>query len=495
MAFGRCPLLEKSPRQTVTEFPMGYDDAVDAHFAHFLELFPERMHSDAALEPSDLDDLVTILGCHVSIADGRFVEQLKEICRDCFEYLKRTKYRSPEFGFCRTANQGFVAFLLSQIFPKFGPTDVCKLPEADDCPGICVCPPDATETFELDISLGDHRLVSTGLWLNPGAIGVVTIESSVPPLLSLQIGCHSQNLLRKQGPWKRWPFVTAAWALEKGATQVSSFFGGIVYLVVLDLEADLSLHFTFSGFSRHPRAVRDNPAVWAQTSGCGAPWSEMVTRSLILTIPTERLRAVADLEQVMGFLDHAVKALLMLMSYTPMRPFRLVSDVDFLDGCVGYPVFVEDSIVQDLLGGIAEPTRGLFQMLHSLALVSTRAGCFDSITENALAYLIAILAMKTIFPSFNPAGSPACPEEPLLYRELWLIHSEINSFALLQLLKDCQRQDATIRELPEEMWISFVQDLSYRSKFNLSAIFGRVRPLPLSLTNLLKELPNPFVNL
>jgi hypothetical protein len=101
--------------------------------------------------------------------------------------------------------------------------------------------------------------------------------------------------------------------------------------------------------------------------------------------------------------------------------------------------------------------------------------------------------LKGIYPTFEPSASSAFPEEPLLYHELWIIHSQINPFALLHLLKDAQRPEAEVHALQEDMWISFVQDLSYRSKFNLSGLLGKVKPIPMNLANLLKELPNPFL--
>jgi hypothetical protein len=206
------------------------------------------------------------------------------------------------------------------------------------------------------------------------------------------------------------------------------------------------------------------------------------------------LKEVTDIPGLARFLDRCVKLMAVSMSYTPIRPYRVVFDIDTLGNQVGYPVFLSLDYVKDLLLETEQETQGLFRLLHSLAIVSMREGCFDSVTETALAHLVTNLVLKGIFPDFDPATSSACPEEPLLYRELWLIHSQINPFSLLQLLKDAQKPDAEVHSLPEDMWISFVQDLSYRSKFNLSGILGKVRPIPMNLVNLLKELPNPFVS-
>jgi hypothetical protein len=106
---------------------------------------------------------------------------------------------------------------------------------------------------------------------------------------------------------------------------------------------------------------------------------------------------------------------------------------------------------------------------------------------------VAILVLKGIFPDFDPTASSACPEEPLIYHELWIIHSQINPFALLQLLKESQKPEAQTHASQEDMWIHFVQELSYRSMFNLSGILGKVRPIPMNVTAVLRELPNPFV--
>jgi hypothetical protein len=265
--------------------------------------------------------------------------------------------------------------------------------------------------------------------------------------------------------------------------------------VVKDLPEEKSYHFTFTGFSRHPRAVHDKPTIWDSTALYEAPWAELSTKTLILTVPTENLREVNSIPELSEFLDRAVKLLAISMSYTPIRPYRVVFDIDILDNQVGYPVFLSLDHVSDILLQISEPTQAMFQMLQSLAIVSMREGCFDTVTETAIAYLVTILVLKGVFPAFDPTNSPACPEAPLLYRELWLIHSQINPFALLQLLKDAQKPEAEVHSLPEDMWISFVQDLSYKAKFNLSGILGKVRPIPMNLTNLLKELSNPFVTL
>jgi hypothetical protein len=157
----------------------------------------------------------------------------------------------------------------------------------------------------------------------------------------------------------------------------------------------------------------------------------------------------------------------------------------------GYPIMLPLSVIDDLLLPTDLPTAHLFHFIQCLAVVSIREGVLDDMTEKAIGTLIAMAVVQTVFHGFDPGSLPAFSNPPPLFRELWFIHTQINKKLLPKMLEDLQKPNAAGHASPEDMWIEFVTALSLLAECNMASIFEKVRPLPVSVKMMLKELPEP----
>jgi hypothetical protein len=99
--------------------------------------------------------------------------------------------------------------------------------------------------------------------------------------------------------------------------------------------------------------------------------------------------------------------------------------------------------------------------------------------------------LQSVFPGFDPSTLEVFARPPLLFRELWLIHTQINKKLLPRIIEELQKPEATVHASPDDMWIDFVTALSFLAECDMSSIFRHVRPIPLSVTAMLKDLPEP----
>jgi hypothetical protein len=283
--------------------------------------------------------------------------------------------------------------------------------------------------------------------------------------------------------------MVTTWPLSEGATAIASEVGGIVYLLVHDAPESATVRLLFTGFSRHPLY---SPAHGEKSRESPVPWGEIHAPNLILTVPTAKLREVPDLDSLCASLGRVVQTVVSFTSFFVQRPFRVVFDIEPGDP-PGYPLVLPLDLVDDILLNAQSPTLGLLTLLRHIAVVSIREGCLDDITEDAMAYLVAVAVLQSVFSGFEQAMSPFLRNPPLLYRELWLVHTQVNSTLLPLILKELQNPAAQSRASPDDMWIHFVCACSYRSQYNMALVLGRVRALPMSVTAILKELPAPPV--
>jgi hypothetical protein len=258
---------------------------------------------------------------------------------------------------------------------------------------------------------------------------------------------------------------------------------------VHDAPESATVRLFFTGFSPHPLF---SAAHGESSRESLVPWGEIHAPNLILTVPTAKLREVPDLAALCAALGKVVQTVVAFTNYLVQRPFRVVFDIDPGDP-PGYPVVLPLDLVDDILLNANTPTLGLFTLLRHLAVVSIREGCLDDITEDAIAYLVTVAVLQSVYPGFEQATSPFLKSPPLLYHELWLVHTQVNSTLLPLILKELQKPAAQSRASADDMWIDFVCACSYRSQYNLALVLGSVRALPMSVTTILKELPPPPV--
>ncbi|RMH13652.1 MAG: hypothetical protein D6695_03385 [Planctomycetota bacterium] len=186
---------------------------------------------------------------------------------------------------------------------------------------------------------------STGLYAEPGQVIVVSVpESLAGKGLSVRIGCHTDRLYAKQR-WNRAPEIALQRAIVERTTRVASAFGGLVYIVLPDGVADEPFEVTVRGAIEAPWFVlgTTDPDRWRQTiRHFPAPWAELQTDKVVLSVPSSHVRDLDDPVALMEFWDRVLDAAADLAAIPRQRkrPQRYVADRQISAGYMhsGYPI-------------------------------------------------------------------------------------------------------------------------------------------------------------
>ena len=217
-------------------------------------------------------------------------------------------------------------------------------PAADTFPGSVAASADrVVQAVTIDTSVPDWH--STGLYAAPGeVITLRTDEQTATQGLSVRIGCHQDTLWHK-ATWERIPEITLSRPIESETTRVANPFGGLVYIVVpRDLEP-ATLSIEIDGCVRAPyfELGETDVADWRfLIRDAPAPWAELASDKLIITVPSEDIRNLDFPEQLMMWWDRVMDAQADLRT-TPrerVRPERMVMDEQISAGYLhsGYPI-------------------------------------------------------------------------------------------------------------------------------------------------------------
>ncbi len=195
---------------------------------------------------------------------------------------------------------------------------------------------------------GNPTMYSTGLYAAPGETVTVTIPKELQGKASVQIGCHSDNLnywVAAEEDWRRMPLIVNSRELKEKKTTIANPFGGLVYLTCDPKAPAFTGDFKIEGAVMAPHYVlgQTTDAQWAEmVKDTGAPWGELESDNIILTISTNSLRQIADPTEKAHAWDLIVGACYDLAQIpTPFfRKQRIVSDVHIGGGFMhsGYPI-------------------------------------------------------------------------------------------------------------------------------------------------------------
>ncbi|MHC4958368.1 MAG: M60 family metallopeptidase [Planctomycetota bacterium] len=241
--------------------------------------------------------------------------------------------------------------------------EVRALPAAAQFPGAV--PPDAprvTRTVSIDTSV--PRWHSTGLYAAPGELVIARTKALG---LKLRIGCHKDRLWDKP-KWRRAPAVTRVFALDAVKTPAASAFGGLLYVEVprgrrgrVDVE--------ITGAVEAPLFVlgAKNPPDWRAKP---APWAELATSKVIITVPSRHIRKLADAAALMRFWDRVMDACADLATIPRERasPERYVADEQISAGYMhaGYPIMTHLDAAPRFVDLGKLSTQGDWGMFHEM---------------------------------------------------------------------------------------------------------------------------------
>ncbi|MEC8378954.1 MAG: M60 family metallopeptidase [Myxococcota bacterium] len=215
---------------------------------------------------------------------------------------------------------------------------------------------------------------STGVYALPGSV----IEIAVPQAIvdagfEMSIGSHTDQLWHKE-EITRFPALVRREPINTTLFEMSSGFGGLVYIWVpsgselglVDVEMNGGV---FAPIYRHGETTTE---VWrTEQQNNPAPFGELLTDGLRLTLPSEHLRSLNDPQALMDFYDAVVSANSALEGRLPSERRRsewVVFDRQISAGWMhsGYPVMAHLESVPNVLSLDSMSTQGDWGIFHEL---------------------------------------------------------------------------------------------------------------------------------
>jgi hypothetical protein len=133
--------------------------------------------------------------------------------------------------------------------------------------------------------------------------------------------------------------LTRRFELKRGRTEIYSPYGGALLLNIPDTTALRELRFTVQGAVQAPRFQlgKTSLAAWQKTiRQYPAPWAELVSDNISLTVPSASIRALDDPTKVLAFWDAVLATDTTLAALTAPRghPERIIVDQDVAHGAM-----------------------------------------------------------------------------------------------------------------------------------------------------------------
>ena len=200
-----------------------------------------------------------------------------------------------------------------------------------------------------DSKITEAGWYSTGMYAPPGVVVTLAVGGSfVKAGLGAQIGSHSDKLWHKD-EWKRVPEIVHAEPFETDTVRIASPFGGLVYFTFTrpaDLKRELPLlRASVRGVVPAPQFIlgKTQTDAWVKSiRQLPAPWAELGTSKVIVTVPSESIRALEKPEEVLNVWDEIMDAQadLAAIPRERKRPERIVADRQISAGYMhaGYPI-------------------------------------------------------------------------------------------------------------------------------------------------------------
>jgi len=251
-------------------------------------------------------------------------------------------------------------------------------------------------TLTVDTAIPDWH--STGLYAPPGGVVVVSTRARG---LKLRIGAHKDRLWNKK-TWRRAPEITRVFALEADRTEVVHAFGGLLYVVVprgrngvaeIDIDGAVEAPYYVHG--------RTDAALWRKTlRRHPAPWGELATGKVILTLPSSVLRALDDPAPLMDFWDRVLDACADLAT-TPReraRPERYVADEQISAGYMhaGYPIMTHMDAAPRFVDLPTLSSKGDWGMFHEMGHNHQHGDWTFDGTGEVTVNLFSLYVMETV---------------------------------------------------------------------------------------------------
>ena len=448
LAFAMCSLgselkdLGVSPPEELEKYTF------DGTYKHFLQLIDGADNGPVDLE--NLDSAVSQLKYYVTEMADRQADVAVELYEKTWEFLQKIGFQD-ESGICPELMHSVFAVLLTELMPRIPANRITRSCLASGFPGLAG-PGERVVQTKMRVSVKADCVTCTGLWLQAGEIAKILTDFPV----TVQIGAHGMCMLLKPGPWRRWPTVVSRWAVEPQVeTEIGSPFGGLIYLTS---RASKMIQVSMNGVIRAPMILHNRKETWEETKNFDVPWGDIRAQTLILTMPSESMRSIADPVKFCGVIDVAVQSLLKFIGVQLTDPRHVVFDVDM----PGSEPVVMDAIymhVNSLKGitDIQHPGPDLFDLLKYVGFSTMCDAFFDKEIELTISAVATCYAISVAWPDVQPLDSVSGGPSKFL-SDLWEIcrtKGPAPFAATMQALMTNQEIST-----PHDAWIFFVKTLS-----------------------------------
>lgn len=434
-----------------------------------------------------LDRAVTTARFYIAVSGSRQTQLLLDIAQRAWTYLNETNYSASE-GICPEIYHQIVLLLLQEIYP------ILPLRTTPPIPDVKTFPGDAGEIdlkfFLRTLQFKDSSWVSTGLYSPPRIVGIVNSPEEHPGLC-IQIGSHTESLISKSGPWKRWPIISCGYPMNDTSIDIGSAFGGIVYASYAGAEeSNQQITLEFRNFTEYPRYIESDKSIWESTQNNQVPWGEIETGSVIFTLPSAQMRKL-NLPKVCAFYEDVMSIVNEFLGIKDLpHPARVVFDIELADdNCTfGYPIVKLESDIPPLLINFNQQSECLFETITNLTRQQLRENTFSSEIEDMFGRISACLVFKKLFHGFDPIVYKGNNPLPVLFKEMWHIHN-LNPKIIPGAFDKMNDPSFHFSAHEIDNWNSFVHEMCTFAEYDFTKVLSAYKPIPLNASANLKQFP------
>jgi hypothetical protein len=290
-----------------------------------------------------------------------------------------------------------------ELLKQTKPEQIRPHPAADAFPGAVpkAAPRIPNRTVAIDTAVPAWH--STGLYAAPGEL----IRVAVPPELvdkgfAIRIGCHTDSLWHLD-KWQRAPEISHREPIKAAITAAANPFGGLIYIEVPEKITPGKINVAIAGGVEAPRFVLGETKLmeWKmKLRNSPAPWAELETKKVILSVPSEKIRQLDDPETLMKFWDQVLDADADLIGipHERKRPERIVPDIQISAGYMhsGYPIMTQLDKSVDTTVSLDAMKAGTWGHFHELGHNHQQPDwTFDGTTE-VTCNLFSLYCMETL---------------------------------------------------------------------------------------------------
>ncbi|XP_029463160.1 TRPM8 channel-associated factor homolog isoform X2 [Rhinatrema bivittatum] len=214
---------------------------------------------------------------------------------------------------------------------------------------------------------------STCLYIAQARTVTITFPSAAINMgLEVQIGCQTDNLSDKD-VLERPLDAVKIYQVNKPVVSACNVWGGLLYIRVPGGRNLGKLTLRVEGASLAPffRHGKTDTALWLSTLRfLPAPWAELASENIILTVPSTCIRNLEDPEALMSLWAEIMVSLseLAIKPIPYSRPERIVLDVQIIAGSLhsGYPIMAYDNFCSAMLNRTNLLKFGIWGAIHEL---------------------------------------------------------------------------------------------------------------------------------